>query len=97
MKDSAAQLGASLTLLAHFSLIGFADREGETRMCNLYNITIGPQAFLEFTRAVVNHAGNLEPGKVYPDYEAPIVRMNKDHKRELAKARWGMPYTVEVS
>ena len=60
-------------------------------MCNLYNITIGPQAILEFTRAVVNHAGNMEPGKIYPDYEAPIVRNGNDGRREFVKARWGMP------
>jgi len=59
-------------------------------VCNLYNLTSGPQAILEFTRAVVSHAGNLEPGKIYPDYSAPIVR-NSDGKRELARARWGMP------
>jgi putative SOS response-associated peptidase YedK len=60
-------------------------------MCNLYNITIGPQAILEFTRSVVNHTGNLEPGKVYPDYEAPIVRNIEGGGRELVLARWGMP------
>jgi len=60
-------------------------------MCNFYKITIGPQAIIDFTRAVVNHAGNLEPAKVYPYYEAPIVRISKDNKREFAKARWGMP------
>jgi len=60
-------------------------------MCNLYNITIGPQAILEFTRAVVNHGGNLEPGKIYPDYSAPIVRNGGGGNRELVKARWGMP------
>lgn len=60
-------------------------------MCNLYNITIGPQAIIEFTNSVVNHAGNLEPGKVYPDDQAPIVRINKDNKRELTKACWGVP------
>ncbi|EDQ33972.1 hypothetical protein HPDFL43_05945 [Hoeflea phototrophica DFL-43] len=60
-------------------------------MCNLYNITIGPQAILEFTRSVVNHAGNLEPGKVYPDYDAPIVRNGEGVRREMARARWGMP------
>jgi putative SOS response-associated peptidase YedK len=78
-------------LLAHFPHFSLACREGDLLMCNLYNITIGPQAIIEFTNSVVNHAGNLEPGRVYPDYEAPIVRMNTDNKRELAKARWGMP------
>jgi putative SOS response-associated peptidase YedK len=80
-----------------FSHLSLACREGDPLMCNLYNITIGPQAIIEFTNALVNHAGNLEPGKVYPDYEAPIVRMNKDNKRELAKARWGMPTPPKVS
>lgn len=60
-------------------------------MCNLYNLTIGPQAIREFTKAVVDEVGNLEPGKVYPDYEAPIVRNGEDNKRELVRARWGMP------
>jgi putative SOS response-associated peptidase YedK len=60
-------------------------------MCNLYNLTIGPQAILEFTRAVVNEAGNLEPGKIYPDYSAPIIRNGEGNRRELVRARWGMP------
>ena len=60
-------------------------------MCNLYNITKGPAAILEFTRSMRNLAGNLAPGKVYPDYGAPIVRNGEDGERELAMARWGMP------
>lgn len=59
-------------------------------MCNLYDISIGPQAVLQFTRAMVNRAGNMEPGKVYPDYP-PIVRNGEDGQRELVRARWGMP------
>ena len=55
-------------------------------MCNLYNVTKGPQAILEFTRAMLNNAGNLEPGKIYPDYPAPIVRAGADGARELARA-----------
>lgn len=34
-------------------------------MCNLYNVSIGPQAILEMTRAMFNRTGNLEPGNVY--------------------------------
>lgn len=59
-------------------------------MCNLYNITKGPQAILDLTRAFENQAGNLEPGSIYPDYSAPIVR-EVDGQRTLTKARWGMP------
>lgn len=60
-------------------------------MCNLYNVTKGPSAILEFTRAMRNAAGNLEPGNIYPDYGAPIVRTSGDGERELVRARWGMP------
>ena len=60
-------------------------------MCNLYNLTSGPQAIREFTQAVLEEVGNLEPGKIYPDYSAPIVRNGDGSKRELVRARWGMP------
>lgn len=60
-------------------------------MCNLYNVTKGPQAILEFTRSMRNEAGNLELGNIYPDYPAPIVRTGADGERELTRARWGMP------
>ncbi|GHC61497.1 SOS response-associated peptidase [Limoniibacter endophyticus] len=59
-------------------------------MCNLYNVTKGPQAILEFTRTMNNRTGNMEGGKVYPDYPAPIVREGAEG-RELVRARWGMP------
>jgi putative SOS response-associated peptidase YedK len=35
--------------------------------------------------------GNLEPGDIYPDYLAPIVRNGAGGERELVRARWGMP------
>lgn len=60
-------------------------------MCNLYNITKGPQAVLEFTRAVISNAGNMEPREVYPNQFGPIVRTAHDGLRELVIARWGMP------
>ncbi len=59
-------------------------------MCNLYNITTGPQAILEFTRALESEVGNLQPGSIYPDYPAPIVRQ-QEGRRVLTRARWGMP------
>jgi putative SOS response-associated peptidase YedK len=59
-------------------------------MCNLYNVTKDPQAILEFTRAMQADVGNLEPGKIFPDYQAPIVRTGAN-VRELVRARWGMP------
>ena len=60
-------------------------------MCNLYSITSGPRAIQEFTQAILNAAGNLQPlPAVFPDTAAPIVR-HGETGRELALARWGMP------
>lgn len=50
-------------------------------MCNLYSQT----------RAWHDHAGNLEPGHIYPDRLAPIIRNAAQEGVELAKARWEMP------
>jgi putative SOS response-associated peptidase YedK len=44
-------------------------------MCNLYSITNGQAAILEFTRAMRDRTGNLPPlPGVFPDYPAPVVR-----------------------
>ncbi len=65
-------------------------------MCNLYSITRGQQAILEFTRAMVDRTGNLPPmPAVFPDYPAPIVR-NTHAGRELTMARWGMPSSKQA-
>lgn len=69
-------------------------------MCNLYSLRKGPDAILDLARAMTNSAGNLEPGSIYPDYPAPIVRTNEAGERELATARWGMPspiFALEVT
>jgi putative SOS response-associated peptidase YedK len=61
-------------------------------MCNLYSITKGQRAIIEFTRAMRDTTGNLPPlPGVFPDYLAPIVRNAPDGVRELTMARWGMP------
>ena len=60
-------------------------------MCNRYRQTKGPQAVLDFTKGLRSTVGNLEPGEVFPDYPAPIVRTGQDGQRELVPARWGMP------
>ncbi|WP_421729146.1 SOS response-associated peptidase [Brevundimonas sp.] len=60
-------------------------------MCNLYRQNSGPGDILAMTRALTNNAGNLEPRDIYPDYAAPIVRLDVNGDRELALARWGMP------
>lgn len=65
-------------------------------MCNLYRQRSGPQAILDLADAMQSDVGNLEPRDIYPDYEAPIVRLNEDGERILAKARWGMPGSKQV-
>lgn len=60
-------------------------------MCNLYRQRTGPQAVMDMAHAMRSTVGNLEPGDIYPDYSAPIVRLGDDGERELALARWGMP------
>ena len=61
-------------------------------MCNLYSVTSNQSAIIAFTNAMRDMTGNLPPQpSVYPDYIAPIVRNGADGKRELVKARWGMP------
>lgn len=65
-------------------------------MCNLYRMRSGPGDILAMTRALLNDLGNLEPRDIYPDYDAPIVRLNNDGQRILTKARWGMPTPRKV-
>ena len=43
-------------------------------MCNLYSITKGQAAIIEFTRAMRDMTGNLPPlPGIFPDYKAPVV------------------------
>lgn len=59
-------------------------------MCNLYSITKGQAAIIQFTRAMRDTTGNLPslPG-IFPDYWAPVVRNAPDGVRELAMLRLG--------
>ncbi|RUT32666.1 SOS response-associated peptidase [Arsenicitalea aurantiaca] len=62
-------------------------------MCNLYSMTKGRQAIIDFAKAtrIVDGIGNLAPMPgIFPDYPAPIVR-TVEGERELTLARWGMP------
>lgn len=61
-------------------------------MCNLYSLTKGQAAIIQFTRAMRDTTGNLPslPG-IFPDYSAPVVRNAPDGVRELGMLRWGMP------
>ena len=65
-------------------------------MCNLYSYRKGPAAILDLARAMTNGAGNLQPGEIYPDYPAPIVRNTDDGRLELVMARWGLTSSRKV-
>lgn len=61
-------------------------------MCNLYNVTTTRDAVLQFTKAFRDKAGWNEPSfDVYPNTQAPIVRVGEDGQREIVRATWGMP------
>ena len=65
-------------------------------MCNLYNVTTNHEAIIQFARVFRDLAGNLEPSlDVYPNYKAPVVRMDENGERELAMLNWGMPSPPE--
>ncbi|MCA0271508.1 MAG: SOS response-associated peptidase family protein [Proteobacteria bacterium] len=59
-------------------------------MCNLYNQTTAKEAMRRLMNFTQDLTGNIEPGEVYPDRMAPIIR-NSAGGRDLAMARWGMP------
>jgi putative SOS response-associated peptidase YedK len=61
-------------------------------MCNLYNLTTSQEAIRQWTRALRDILGNLEPSiDIYPNQFGPVVRNAQDGSRELANLRWGMP------
>src|ERR1700749_3182566 len=92
IKSLAARKGV-IKFLSHITC--WANELWRTRfqsMCNLYSVTKGQAAIIEFVRAVRDTTGNLQPMPcVFPDYLAPIVRNAPDGVRELMLARWGMP------
>jgi putative SOS response-associated peptidase YedK len=61
-------------------------------MRNLYSVVTNQEALRRIAQAFNDHIGNLPelPG-IYPDYLAPIIRMNAQNEREIVLARWGLP------
>ena len=59
-------------------------------MCNLYRQTTAVEAMRGFFAGLVNLAGNIESGDVYPDRMAPILCRDADGP-VLRNARWGLP------
>lgn len=65
-------------------------------VCNLYNITTSQDAIREWTRAMRDIMGNLEPSvDIYPNTPGPVVRNAADGQRELTRLLWGMPTPAE--
>jgi putative SOS response-associated peptidase YedK len=66
-------------------------------MCNLYSVTTNQEAIRRLFGVERDATGNLPsmPG-IFPDYEAPIVRVGDDRARELRLARWGLPSSRKV-
>ena len=66
-------------------------------MCNLYSATTNQEAIRRLFSGMRDLTGNLPPMPgVYPNYNAPIIRLGEDGGRELALARWGMPSPQNV-
>ncbi|WP_299359081.1 SOS response-associated peptidase family protein [uncultured Paracoccus sp.] len=66
-------------------------------MCNLYSQTL-PQAAMRqlfAAWAFTDRTGNLEPGEIYPDRLAPVIR-HDGSGLELVQARWGLPSPPSV-
>ncbi|MBS7542991.1 SOS response-associated peptidase [Ancylobacter oerskovii] len=61
-------------------------------MCNLYSLKTNARAIADLVGALDDYAINLPPQlAIFPDQLAPIVRGRGDGRRELVRARWGMP------
>jgi len=59
-------------------------------MCNLYTHTRSVDAMRHLFEGLENRSGNLQPGDVYPDQTAPIIRTD-GNALILQLARWGLP------
>lgn len=66
-------------------------------MCNTYSQLMAQEAMRQLFADLrwSDRAGNLQPGDIYPDRMAPIVRHDGEGL-ELVKARWGMPSPPSV-
>ena len=64
-------------------------------MCNLYNNGTTQELMRRLFDGLSDRLGNHEPGRVYPDQEAAIVRKDGDGL-ELVRARWGLPSPKSV-
>jgi putative SOS response-associated peptidase YedK len=61
-------------------------------MCNLYSMTRAQDAMRMLFGVKHDRTGNLPslPG-IFPDYLAPVVRVDRDGERVMEMMRWGFP------
>jgi putative SOS response-associated peptidase YedK len=61
-------------------------------MCNLYSMTRAQDAMRKLFGVKNDRTGNLPslPG-IFPDYLAPVVRVDRDGERVMEMMRWGFP------
>ena len=67
-------------------------RERAEPVCNLYSMTRAQDAMRKLFGVKNDRTGNLPslPG-IFPDYLAPVVRVDRDGERVMDMMRWGFP------
>ena len=61
-------------------------------MCNRYAMMEARAEAARIARAMTDRNNNNPPmASIYPDGEAPVIRIGADGQREMANLRWGMP------
>ena len=61
-------------------------------MCTLYSLSHRIDELLKLVASMNAALGNLAPMPgIFPDYAAPIVRLDAEGQLRLDQARWGMP------
>lgn len=59
-------------------------------MCNLYSVTTNQEAIRRLFSVETVRVGNLpRMPEIYPGQNAPVVRRDRDGRRELVMLRWG--------
>jgi Uncharacterized conserved protein len=68
------------------------DHKGTGRMCNLYSNTTAQEAMRSLfdVSLELDRLGNAQPlPAIWPKYEAPVVRLDTEGRREMVMMHWG--------
>ena len=66
-------------------------------MCNLFSNTTTQEAMRRIVDGLTDRAGNLAPGRLYPDQLAPIIRHDGDGLELATPQRDTQPSSVTVT